>query len=245
MNRQSPFSYQCNQCGRCCHNQVITLSPVDVIAIARATRLTTGAAVARFTMRRGSLLRFDINGGCVARDGLRCTIHRGRPLACRLYPLGLERDGTFERFIRLEPASGSLGIYGDTATVSEFLSGQGVDDLLLLNERYRPLIATMRDRVADMIDFDVVEPNEFWKCAVAEALRETNFDANPIIDALFDADSVGCYRDSIAATVDAHLAVLCAMALREPNPATLAVAAVMLAISLGYSPAEAISSGES
>ena len=240
MNRQSPFSYQCNQCGRCCHNQVITLSPVDVIAIARATGLTTSATVARYTMRRGSLLRFNLDGGCAALDGLRCTIHRGRPLACRLYPLGLERDGTLERFIRLEPASGSLGIYGDTATVSEFLSGQGVDDLLLLNERYRPLIATMRDRVASLIDFDLVEPNEFWKCAVAEALRETNFDANPLIDALFDTDGVGCYRDSIAATVDAHLAVLCAMALREPNPAILAVAAVMLAISLGYSPAEAI-----
>jgi Fe-S-cluster containining protein len=240
MNRQSPFSYQCNQCGRCCHNQVITLSPVDLIAIARATGLTTGATVARYTIRRGSLLRFDVNGGCAALDGLRCTIHRGRPLACRLYPLGLERDGTHEHFIRLEPASGSAGVYGDTAIVSEFLSGQGVDDLLLLNERYRPLIATLRDRGADLIDFDVVEPREFWRRAVAEALRETNFGANPIIDALFDADGAGCYRDSIAATVDSHLSVLRSMTLRECDPAALAVAAVMLAVSLGYSPAEAI-----
>jgi Fe-S-cluster containining protein len=245
MNRQSTFSYQCNQCGRCCHNQVITLSPVDVIAIARATGLTTSAIVARYTMRRGSLLRFDLDGGCAALDGLRCTIHLGRPLACRLYPLGIERDGSRERFIRLEPASGSAGVYGDTATVSDFLSGQGVDDLLLLNERYRPLIATMRDRVASVIDFDIVEPNEFWKRAVAEALRETNFDANRIIDTLFDADGVGCYRDSLAATVDAHLEVLSAMTLCESDPATLAVAAVMLPISLGYSPAEAIAGGSS
>src|SRR5271154_2417880 len=152
MHRQSPFSYACNQCGRCCRNQVITLSPVDVIAIARATGLRTGDAVARYTMRRGSRLRFDADGRCVALEGVRCAIHPGRPLACRLYPLGLERSGD-DRFIRLEPAGGSTGIYGDAATLGEFLSAQGVDALLDLNEGYRPLLAMMRDRVASLTDF--------------------------------------------------------------------------------------------
>jgi Fe-S-cluster containining protein len=239
MNPQSPFSYRCNQCGRCCHNQVITLSPVDVIAIARATGLGTGAVVACYTVRRGSLLRFDSARGCVALAGASCSIHNGRPLACRLYPLGLERYGANERFIRLEPAVGSTGIYGDDGTIAEFLSAQGTAQLLELNERYRVLIAPLRDRVARLVDFDIVEPREFWRRAVAEALRETNFDPNAIIDALFDPDGAGCYRASIEATVTAHLAALNAICRAASDAPTLAAAAILLAVSLGYAPGAA------
>ncbi len=240
MNRQTPFSYTCNQCGRCCHNQAITLSPVDLIAIARATGLRTDAAVARYTIRRGSLLRFDSLRGCVALDGTRCSIHRGRPLACRLYPLGLQRDGAQERFVVLEAAAGSAGVFGAAATVGEFLAAQAVDSQLELNERYCSLLAIMRDRVARLTDFETVEPREFWRRVIAEALRETSFDPNRIIDALFDADGAGCYRASIAATVEAHLSALLTMAQAESDAPKIAVAAVLLAVSLGYSPAEAI-----
>jgi Fe-S-cluster containining protein len=240
MDRQSAFSYQCNQCGRCCHNQTITLSPVDVIAIARICEISTGQAVARYTMRRGSLLRFDANGACAALDGVRCSIHRGRPLACRLYPLGLERDGGRERFVRLEAAQGSTGLYGDAGTIGEFLAGQDIDEHLALNERYRPLLGMMRERIGRLVNFETVEPREFWRRAVAEALRETNFDANRIIEAIFDADGAGCTRASIAATVEAHLSALTEIARRETDAATIAVAAVLLAVSLGYSPAEAM-----
>jgi len=216
---------------------------VDVIAIARATGLSTSEAVARYTIRRGSLLRFQANGECVALDGVRCTIHRGRPLACRLYPLGLDRDGTQERFVRLEPAAGSAGIYGGLGSVGEFLAAQGIDERLTLNERYRPLVSILRNRVASVTDFQTVEPREFWRRAVAEALRETNHDPNQLIDAIFDVDGTGCSRKSIAATVEAHLAALKAMVPCEFDATTIAVAAVLLAVSLGYSPSEAIDCG--
>lgn len=242
MDRQTAFSYRCNQCGSCCHNLAITLSPVDVIAIARTLGISTGAAVERYTMRRGSLLRFKANGACAALDGVRCSIHRGRPLACRVYPLGLERDGNQERFVRLEAAAGSTGIHGVDGTIGEFITGQDIDTHLALNERYRPLIKLMGKRVASLVDFEAIEPREFWRRAVAEALRETNFDANRIIDAIFDADGAGCVSDSIAATVDAHLHVLTGMVQGEKDASMIVVAAVLLAVSLGYPPGEAIAS---
>jgi Fe-S-cluster containining protein len=191
-------------------------------------------------MRRGSLLRFDANGGCAALAGARCSIHRGRPLACRLYPLGLERDGARERFVRLEAAAGSTGLYGVDGTIDEFLAGQGVETYLALNERYRPLIRLLGERVATVVDFEAVEPREFWRRAVAEALRETNFDANRIIEAIFDADGAGCTRDSIAATVEAHLSALTEIVRRETDAAAFAVAGVLLAVSLGYLPSEPV-----
>jgi Fe-S-cluster containining protein len=244
MLANSAFSYVCNGCGRCCRDKVITLSPYDVIRIARAAAISTGAAVARYTIRRGSILRFLSDGRCAALDGLRCTIHPGRPLACRLYPLGLERSpaaggtGHIERFVRLEPAAGSLGIYGFCGTVANFLASQGAGAYLDAVARYYPLVGKFDSRVTATVDLERVEPREFWRRAAREALAETNYDPNSLIDALFDPDGLGCSRASAEETVVAHVSALDEMAVRECDGAILAAAAVMLAVSLGYAPGE-------
>ena len=245
MLRESAFSYQCNQCGRCCHEQVITLSPVDVIGIARAAGIATGEAIARFTIRRGSLLKFAPAGGCVALVGTRCGLHRGRPLACRLYPLGLERnaDGT-EHFVRLTPAPLSAGIYGIESTVGDFISAQAAPDYLALNGRYARLLEALRTRIGELADFERTEPREFWRRAVRQALAESNFDQNSLIDALFDADAVAnSFGLRLDATVEAHMAALRRLIDAATDAPLIAAAAVMLAISLGYPPTAAMTTG--
>jgi Fe-S-cluster containining protein len=242
MNRQSQFSYDCNACGRCCRDKVITLAPYDVLKIARAAGVSTGEAVRRFTLRRGSILKFGADGACVALAGTRCAIHDGRPLACRLYPLGVERDSAShgERFVMLEPVPGSLGVYGGDGTVGGFLEAQDADEHLEANDRYRGLIRRMRVRVADLIDFEKIEPREFWRRATREALAESAYDPNPLIDALFDPDGLVGHRDDDEAEMFVHIAALAVKIGKTTEPDMLAAAAVMLAVSLGYSPAEAI-----
>ncbi|HEY9158331.1 YkgJ family cysteine cluster protein [Candidatus Binatus sp.] len=244
MNRKSPFSYICNACGRCCHDKVITLSPYDVLRLARAAGITTREAIARYTIRRGSILKFTGGGACAALEGARCGVHRGRPLACRLYPLGIEhgKDGDGEKFVTLEPAAGSLGVYGAGGAVNDFLDAQGVAKYLEANAGCASLMAVFRERIAAMADFDRVEPREFWRRAVREALAESGYDANPLIDAMFDADAVGCAGVGDAETIAAHIERLAQMIRRESNAELLAAAAVMLAVSIGYSPGEATGS---
>ncbi len=240
MNRETSFSYVCNACGRCCHHKVIALSPYDVIRLARATGVPTREAIDRYTIRRGSILKFTDGGACAALDGARCGAHRGRPLACRLYPLGLERikDADGETFVPLEPAAGSSGVYGDDGAVNDFLDAQGVAPYLEANARYASLIAVFRERIAATADFGRVEPREFWRRAVAEALAESGYDQNPLIDAMFDAGGIGCATIGDAETIAAHLERLAQMIRRESNAELLAAAAVMLAVSIGYSPGE-------
>lgn len=251
MERAEPFAYACHQCGLCCRDQVITLAPYDLLRIARAAGITTADAVRRYTLRRGSLLKFTDRRTCVALDGARCTIHRGRPLACRLYPLGLQRDARgAETFVRLAPAAGSRGVYGSGAcandgTVAGFLDAQGVDDYLRAIRAYRRLLPIFRARIAALVDFDAVEPREFWRAAVREALAETGCDPNPLIDAIFDPDGLsdrgrrddhpGALRESVAR----HTRALAALIRAAIEPRALAAAAVILAVSLGYAPAEA------
>jgi len=238
VNRKSPFSYACNACGLCCHDKVITLSPYDVLRLARAAGISTREAVDRFTIRRGSILKFTEPGACAALEGARCGVHRGRPLACRLYPLGIERveDADGENFALLEPAAGSLGVYGIDGMVNDFLEAQGVAAHLEANTRYASLLPVFRERIPATVDFDLVEPREFWRRAVREALAESGYDANPLIDAMFDADEIAGSDD--AEVVTAHLERLAEMIRRESNADLLSAAAVMLAVSIGYSPGE-------
>ena len=209
-----------------------------MIQLARAAGISTHEAIERFTIRRGSILKFTDSGACVALEGVRCGIHRGRPLACRLYPLGIERieDTDSENFVMLEPAAGSLGVYGIEGDVDDFLAAQGVGEYLAANARYASLLAVFRERIAAAVDFDRIEPREFWRRAVREALAESNYDANPLIDAMFDTGGIAGADDSEIIT--AHIQHLAQMIRRESNAEMLAAAAVMLAVSLGYSPNE-------
>jgi Fe-S-cluster containining protein len=203
--------------------------------LARAANLSAREAIERFTIRRGSILKFTDNGACVALEASRCGLHRGRPLACRLYPLGLERieESNGENFVMLEPAVGSLGAYGIDGDVNSFLEAQGVGDYLAANARYASLLAVFRKRIAATVDFDRVEPREFWRRAVREALAESNYDENPLIDAMFDASAIVGLDDS--EIVAAHVQRLAQMICHESNAEMLAAAAVFLAVSLGYS----------
>ena len=195
-------------------------------------------AIERYTIRRGSILKFTDGGACAALEGARCGVYRGRPLACRLYPLGLERikDADGETFVTLEPAAGSLGVYGGDGAVNDFLDAQGVASYLEANARYASLIAVLRERIAATADFDRVEPREFWRRAVREALAESGYDQNPLIDAMFDAGGIGCAAIGEAETIAAHLERLGQMIRRESNAELLAAAAVMLAVSVGQGP---------
>jgi Fe-S-cluster containining protein len=209
-----------------------------VIRLARVAGISTREAIDRFTIRRGSVLKFSDGGACVALEGARCGVHRGRPLACRLYPLGIERieDANSEKFVMLEPAAGSLGVYGIDGDVDNFLAAQGVDEYLAANTRYASLLAVFRERIAATVDFDRVEPREFWRRSVREALAESNYDPNPLIDAMFDPGGIAGIAEK--EIVSAHIERLAEMIRCESNAEMLAAAAVMLAVSLGYSPTE-------
>jgi Fe-S-cluster containining protein len=240
MRRASPFSYRCECCGLCCRDKVITLAPYDVMRMADATELGTAEIIAHYTMRRGSLLRFNSDGACAALSAGRCAIHRGRPLACRLYPLGMERGAGGERFIRLEPASGSKGLYGMDGTVGGFLEDQGVAPYLDAVARYTGLLSLMRKRIAGLTDFEKTEPREFRRVAIREALAECGYDYNRLIEALFDSDPHSGLRAGGERCVARHIAALARMVDSETDAAQIASAAALLAVSLGYPPATAL-----
>lgn len=135
--REAPFSYACAGCGRCCFDKRIVVSPYELARIADALALSTTAVIERYTTDHGTVLRQRDDGGCSLLDGKACGVHPGRPLVCRLYPLGrvVDPDGA-ESFVMLRGHPESEGELGENGTIGEFLERQGTAPYVTATARY-------------------------------------------------------------------------------------------------------------
>jgi Fe-S-cluster containining protein len=142
--RTTPFSYRCQACSRCCRNKGIRINPYEVARLAEALGTTTTDVLARWTTEGGSMLAAREDGTCVFLGAGGCTVHAGRPLVCRLYPLGRSRDPDgAERFAELEPVADSDGVYGEDGSIDDYLRSQGVGPFLLAADRYVEVLKRM------------------------------------------------------------------------------------------------------
>jgi Fe-S-cluster containining protein len=155
--RSTPFSYQCRACSRCCRGKVIPLDPYEVARLAEAKSTTTTEVLARWTTAGGAALAQREDGTCVFLGGGGCTVHAGRPLACRLYPLGrhLRGDGT-EQFAELEPHPLTEGVYGEDGTIEDYLRTQDVERHVAAAGRYVALFKRMMEALAARPEADAV-----------------------------------------------------------------------------------------
>ena len=85
----------CTRAGTCCHGKIVWLNPWELVCLAREKKMTARKFRDLYCEFGGIRLRFDGEKGwkgqhaCsqyIANFG--CSVHLGRPLSCRLYPLG-------------------------------------------------------------------------------------------------------------------------------------------------------------
>ena len=135
MTEQSPFSYACSRCSRCCVDKLIQVNPYEVARLARNVGTSTGEFRRRFT--DGARLNQDDDGRCVFLGEQGCTVHADRPLVCRLFPLGrvVGEDGAVAFSIpHYNP--GARGSFGAGATVADFLEEQGAGPFIAAADAY-------------------------------------------------------------------------------------------------------------
>ncbi len=146
--RESPFSYECHACRRCCHDKIIHVNPYEVGRLALNRRMSTTEFLSRYTTSNGTTLKQTDQGACVFLTPQGCGVHPDRPLVCRLYPLGrtVSADGV-ERFQEVTPHPQTEGEYGADGTVQDFLSKQGAHPFIDAVEHYVELISRMAPRM--------------------------------------------------------------------------------------------------
>jgi len=85
----------CSRAGTCCHGNKVLLNPWELARIAREKELSSEEFRSRFCVDGGIVLHFngakDHRGKAACSQyipNFGCSVHAGRPLACRLFPLG-------------------------------------------------------------------------------------------------------------------------------------------------------------
>lgn len=144
LTRDSPFSYVCGQCNRCCVNKIIKLNPYEVARLATNRGISTTEFIRTYTMAHGTVLNMTPKGECVFRSEQGCRVHPDRPLVCRLYPLGRHVSASGEeRFSVLPPHPQSEGTFSRSGTVAAYLHAQGAAPYIASIDTYLALLGRL------------------------------------------------------------------------------------------------------
>ena len=141
----TPFSYVCNRCLRCCHDKLIQVNPYEAARLARRLGISTTKFIAEH-LENGVYLRRVESGACGFLGPQGCSVHPDRPLVCRLYPLGrhVGSDGEIT-YSHQTPHPETAGIYGRAGTIQDFLAQQDVDAFVSAADRYLAILQRLYD----------------------------------------------------------------------------------------------------
>lgn len=85
----------CSRTGTCCHGNLVLLNPWEIVCLAKEKKITPREFRDIYCDFGGIRLMFNGNADCRGKqacsqyvDNFGCSVHLGRPLACRLFPVG-------------------------------------------------------------------------------------------------------------------------------------------------------------
>jgi len=147
----------CSRSGTCCHGKTVRLNPWELACLAEAKGLTPRAFRDRYCDFGGIHLRFDGAPGWRKLPAcsqyvpdLGCSVHSGRPLACRLYPLGRQRQGEELYYLYqgrdfpcLEGCPDVLNL--PQLSVAAYIEGQAVKRFEVAQDEYLELMQSLAD----------------------------------------------------------------------------------------------------
>ena len=134
------------RCLQCCRQKKIQVNPYEISRLAGNIGISTTEFIARYTVEQGSFLKFDDKSTCIFLDHKGCSVHKDRPLVCRLYPLGRQvNEMGDEWFLELQPEAVCNGRSGKTATIEDFLEDQGTTAYMLAADAYLTLLWEMME----------------------------------------------------------------------------------------------------
>jgi Fe-S-cluster containining protein len=155
MDQRLPLT--CSRSGTCCHGKMVWLNPWELACLAAAKGSGTRAFRDRFCEFGGIRLRFDGPPGWKGLPacsqfvpGAGCSVHPGRPLACRLYPLGRQIRGKEVQYIHDGETFPCLAGCAEVVdlphmSVGEYLEGQEVGPGQAGQDAYLELMQQLAD----------------------------------------------------------------------------------------------------
>jgi Fe-S-cluster containining protein len=243
----------CTRQGTCCHGKAVWINPWELATLAHTLHRSSREVIETHTCDGGVRLRFDgasrwrgMSACSLYSPDSGCRVHAGRPLACRLYPLGRERQGTRLRYLHEGPGFPCLsGCPGVTQlpllSVRDYLQGQGVSSGEAVCDAYLEMVQDLAEGAFVLVLDSGLITSGFsglrarWQATMrADAAERAELIPKSLLWLLLDP---GLAPEPAAAFVPAHAQLLQERlqgeyaALQEPLALALASSA-MLALAL-------------
>ena len=147
----------CSRRGTCCHGNQVMLNPWELVCLAREKKITSKEFRTLYCEFGGIRLRFDGEAGWGGKqacsqymDGFGCSVHLGRPLACRLFPLGREIQRNEVHYMyqgdEFPCLEGCPEVSGHPhLSVGEYLKGQKTERFEKAHDEYLELMQNLAD----------------------------------------------------------------------------------------------------
>ncbi len=162
---QDKLPLTCSRTGTCCHGKLVLLNPWELVCLARAKKITPREFRDLYCEFGGIRLRFDGEIGWKKQQACSqylanfgCSVHLGRPLSCRLYPLGRQIQSEEVHYIYQGDKFPCLEGCPEVSelphlSVGEYLKGQITDTFEKAQDAYLNLMQNLAD-IAFMLLLD-------------------------------------------------------------------------------------------
>lgn len=178
LSTQSVLPLTCSRSGTCCFGKAVKLNPWELLRLSKEKKVTPKEFRDLYCEFGGIRLRFngktDKKGQQACSqyiDNFGCSVHLGRPLACRLYPLGRQIqndkiDYIFQgdQFPCLTDCSEVLEL--PKLSVGDYIKDQEADDFEKAQDEYLKVMQSMAD-----VGFELLLDSDLAVSGDKETLR--------------------------------------------------------------------------
>ncbi len=147
----------CSRSGTCCFGKRVSLNPWELVSLAESKKMTPREFRDKFCEFGGIRLRFDgetvLNGDCSCSQYIPdfgCSVHGGRPLVCRLYPLGRQKQNETSIYIYQGKEFPCLKGCPEVTTlplmtVADYVKGQAASKYETAQDEYLEVMQNLAD----------------------------------------------------------------------------------------------------
>ena len=163
LHLQDKLPLTCSRTGTCCHGKSVLLNPWELYCLAREKKMTPRQFRDLYCEFGGIRLRFDGKVGYKDQqacsqyvDNFGCSVHLGRPLACRLYPLGRQIQSEEVHYIfegNEFPCLEGCPVVSELPhlSVGEYLNGQETEHFEKAQDAYLEIMQNLADIAFELL----------------------------------------------------------------------------------------------
>jgi Fe-S-cluster containining protein len=163
LNKETILPLTCTRSGTCCFGKAVMLNPWELLNLSKEKKITSREFRDLYCEFGGIRLRFDgekdrrgQHACSQYKNDIGCSVHQGRPLACRLYPLGrqIQFDKAAyiyegDKFPCLTDCSDVLKL--PKLSVGEYLKGQEADPYEKAQDAYLVVMQNIADIAFELL----------------------------------------------------------------------------------------------